>query len=134
MYDERNLGTDGVPSISPEAGSELWIIDAKHMGDGMNSVVCRIKLPQRVPYGLHGTWIPESSLRQQRHLEIPIDQPLLQTKLERSRLQHFVSILFDRPADRHRSTPERLVLRLLWPMSVIMLILAGYEGARHMLG
>jgi carotenoid cleavage dioxygenase-like enzyme len=42
---------DGTPSTSVDSGSELWVIDAKTMGQGMPAVVCRIKLPQRVPYG-----------------------------------------------------------------------------------
>ncbi|ORX39888.1 carotenoid oxygenase [Kockovaella imperatae] len=127
VYDESNLGQDGTPL--PDEGSELWIIDAKNMAEGLESVVCRIELPQRVPYGLHGTWIPASKLQRQRS-HPPIEQPLLQAKLERSRLQHFVSILFDRPPDRQRSAFERLVLNVMWPMSVVMLLLALYEAAR----
>lgn len=61
VYDESHLLPDGTPSTGPDAGSELWVIDAKRMGDGMDAVVCRIKLPQRVPYG----WVSflEQSLR-----------------------------------------------------------------------
>lgn len=42
---------DGTPSTRHDTGSELWVVDAKRMGEGMSAVVCRIKLPQRVPYG-----------------------------------------------------------------------------------
>lgn len=51
VYDEQCIRSDGTPSTAPDSGSELWVIDAKCMGDGQSAVVCRIKLPQRVPYG-----------------------------------------------------------------------------------
>lgn len=51
VYDERYLRDNGTASCDPGTGSELWIIDAKTMYAGMRAVVCRIKLPQRVPYG-----------------------------------------------------------------------------------
>lgn len=44
------------------AHSELWIIDAK----GMENVIARIVLPQRVPYGFHGTFFTESQIEHQR--------------------------------------------------------------------
>lgn len=50
-YDEAYLKADGTPSTAPEAGSELWVIDAKKMHLGSQAVICRVKLPQRVPYG-----------------------------------------------------------------------------------
>lgn len=51
VYDESFLLPDGTPSEAPGTGSELWVIDAKRMHEGMNAVVTRVKLPQRVPYG-----------------------------------------------------------------------------------
>ncbi|WRT67158.1 uncharacterized protein IL334_004124 [Kwoniella shivajii] len=42
---------DGTPSPALGAGSELWIIDARRLAEGMNALVARVKLPQRVPYG-----------------------------------------------------------------------------------
>jgi carotenoid cleavage dioxygenase-like enzyme len=51
VYDESYLQPDGTPSVERHAGSELWVIDAKRMGEGMPAVVARVKLPQRVPYG-----------------------------------------------------------------------------------
>nr|XP_018263840.1 uncharacterized protein I303_03713 [Kwoniella dejecticola CBS 10117]OBR85998.1 hypothetical protein I303_03713 [Kwoniella dejecticola CBS 10117] len=51
VYDESYLQADGIPSSEPGSGSELWIIDAKHLSRGMSAVTARIKLPQRVPYG-----------------------------------------------------------------------------------
>ncbi|KAF3799011.1 Carotenoid-cleavage dioxygenase 1 [Colletotrichum gloeosporioides] len=57
VFDESQLDSQGV--CLPNAASELWIIDAKEM----KSVVAKIKLPQRVPYGLHGTWFSEDEIR-----------------------------------------------------------------------
>ncbi|KAH0289005.1 carotenoid oxygenase [Aureobasidium namibiae CBS 147.97] len=68
-FDESQLGPDGeVPSdedATVRAKSELWIIDAKDM----NTVVGRVALPQRVPYGLHGTWFPEENILGQKAVE-----------------------------------------------------------------
>ncbi|GAA6040554.1 hypothetical protein JCM8097_005461 [Rhodosporidiobolus ruineniae] len=60
VFDERQLDERGVPR--PDAQSELWVIDAW----GMKEVVAKVKLPQRVPYGLHGHWFPPEELEQQR--------------------------------------------------------------------
>jgi len=35
----------------------------------MKEVVCRVKLPQRVPYGLHGNWFSEEEILNQRPVE-----------------------------------------------------------------
>jgi hypothetical protein len=51
VYDESYLRDNGTAPCEPGTGSELWIIDASTMYAGMQAVVCRIKLPQRVPYG-----------------------------------------------------------------------------------
>jgi len=68
-FDESQLGPDGeVPSdedVTVRAKSELWIIDAKDM----STVVGRVALPQRVPYGLHGTWFPEEDILGQKAVE-----------------------------------------------------------------
>ncbi|KAG6355287.1 hypothetical protein INS49_003248 [Diaporthe citri] len=60
VFDESQLGPDG--ECDEDAVSELWIIDAKTMKD----VVARVKLPQRVPYGLHGSWFSEEEIKEQR--------------------------------------------------------------------
>ena len=65
-FDESQLDADGeVPSdadVNGTAKSELWVIDARDMA----TVVARVELPQRVPYGLHGTWFPEEEVKGQR--------------------------------------------------------------------
>ena len=64
VFDESSqLMADGEPK--PDARSELWIIDAKNMTD----VVAKIRLPQRVPYGLHGNWVSEHEIEGQRPIE-----------------------------------------------------------------
>jgi carotenoid cleavage dioxygenase-like enzyme len=68
-FDESQLGADGeVPSdedTTTRAKSELWIIDAKDM----RTVIGRVALPQRVPYGLHGTWFPEEDILGQKDVD-----------------------------------------------------------------
>lgn len=64
VFDESQLEMEGERAGECKEGavSELWVIDARTMKD----VVARIKLPQRVPYGLHGTWFSEDEVRDQR--------------------------------------------------------------------
>jgi len=63
IFNEEQLLPNGdAPST---AYSELWIIDAK----GMKDVLCKVQLPQRVPYGLHGSWFPEKAIAEQREVE-----------------------------------------------------------------
>lgn len=64
VFDEQQLQTSG--EIDDDAVSELWIIDAKRMSEGMRSVIARVKLPQRVPYGLHGSWFTKEEIAGQR--------------------------------------------------------------------
>ena len=72
VFDERQLREDG--ECSPDAKSELWIIDAQNMAD----LVGRIYLPQRVPYGLHGHWFSEEDVQGQRPIQsirrLPVNQ------------------------------------------------------------
>jgi carotenoid cleavage dioxygenase-like enzyme len=60
VFDESQLDADG--ECRPDARSELWVVDARNMTD----VVAKVKLPQRVPYGLHGTWFDENEIKGQR--------------------------------------------------------------------
>jgi carotenoid cleavage dioxygenase-like enzyme len=63
IFDESQLDEYG--NAPPAAKSELWIIEAKEMKE----VVCRVMLPQRVPYGLHGNWFSEEEILSQRPVE-----------------------------------------------------------------
>lgn len=67
-FDEDQLTeADEVPADDSvdRAKSELWIIDAKDM----RTIVARVHLPQRVPYGLHGAWFSARQVREQRPVE-----------------------------------------------------------------
>ena len=63
VFNESQLDENG--ECLPDAKSELWIIDAKDM----KSVVGRVHLPQRVTYGLHGAFMPEQQVLNQRPIE-----------------------------------------------------------------
>ena len=63
VFDESQLDADGECKL--DAKSELWVIDAK----SMRTVVAKIKLPQRVPYGLHGNWFSEKEIQKQRPVQ-----------------------------------------------------------------
>ena len=64
VFDESQLGEDG--ECRPGSKSELWVINARNM----TNIVATVQLPQRVPYGLHGTWFPEEQILSQR----PVDR------------------------------------------------------------
>lgn len=63
VFDECQLDEWG--DCLPNAKSELWIIDAKNM----STVVGKVVLPQRVPYGLHGNWFSEAQVLGQRPVQ-----------------------------------------------------------------
>ncbi|KAH8719390.1 carotenoid oxygenase [Phaeosphaeriaceae sp. PMI808] len=62
VFNEDQL--DGMGECPENAKSELWVLDAKTMND----IVCKIKLPTRVPYGLHGNWFSEDNIGRQRNV------------------------------------------------------------------
>jgi carotenoid cleavage dioxygenase-like enzyme len=78
VFNEDQLDEHG--ECLPDAKSELWIIDARDM----KTVVGKVVLPQRVPYGLHGNWFSEEQVLGQRPIETirrlpsPKSQPVLQ--------------------------------------------------------
>jgi carotenoid cleavage dioxygenase-like enzyme len=77
VFDESQLDSTGeCPST---ASSELWVLDARDM----ETIVCRINLPQRVPYGLHGNWFSEEQIRSQRDVEKFRKIPTIKAKDER---------------------------------------------------
>ena len=63
VFDEAQL--DELGECKPDATSDLWVLDARDM----RTVVCRIHLPSRVPYGLHGNWFSEDQIKSQRAVE-----------------------------------------------------------------
>lgn len=76
VFDEAQLDSDGECPIS--AKSEMWIIDAKNMKD----VVAKVYLPQRVSYGLHGSWFSEEQVQNQRPVERLRRLPTTHRKIE----------------------------------------------------
>jgi len=75
VFDESQLDING--NVEAAAKSELWIIDAKEMKE----VVCKVKLPQRVPYGLHGNWFREEEIQNQRPIETIRHLPTSRAKI-----------------------------------------------------
>lgn len=63
VFNEEQLEPSG--ECKEDAKSELWVLDAATM----DRVVCRITLPTRIPYGLHGNWFSEEQIRSQREVE-----------------------------------------------------------------
>jgi len=77
-FDESQLDSEGeCPNLS---ASELWVLDAKTMRE----VVCKIRLPQRVPYGLHGNWFTKEQIACQRAVEYFREIPSRTTATSRS--------------------------------------------------
>ncbi|TVY67544.1 Carotenoid 9,10(9',10')-cleavage dioxygenase [Lachnellula suecica] len=74
VFDESQLDAEG--NAGPSAKSELWIVDAREMKE----VVCRVQLPHRVPYGLHGNWFSEEDVLGQRAVESIRALPTLKSK------------------------------------------------------
>ncbi|KAK5717180.1 hypothetical protein LTR15_009069 [Elasticomyces elasticus] len=67
-FDESQLDARGdVPADdgAERARSELWVLNARDM----KTVIARVKLPQRVPYGLHGNWFTADQIHSQRGFE-----------------------------------------------------------------
>ena len=78
VFDESQLDSDG--ECLPDARSELWIIDAKDM----KTIVGKVHLPMRVPYGLHGSYFSEKQVLNQR----PIETIRGMTSLEKNHQAH----------------------------------------------
>lgn len=60
VFNESQLGESG--ECTADARSEMWVLDASTM----QRVICKIYLPTRVPYGLHGNWFTEEQIERQR--------------------------------------------------------------------
>ncbi|KAM0789929.1 hypothetical protein ACM66B_006769 [Microbotryomycetes sp. NB124-2] len=76
VFDESQLDESGEAPM--DAKSELWVIDAKTM---MN-VVAKVRLPQRVPYGLHGNWFTAAEINSQRPVPGVRQRPVDLDKVE----------------------------------------------------
>lgn len=76
VFDESQLDERGNAGV--RAKSELWIVEAREMKE----VVCRVQLPQRVPYGLHGNWFSEEEILNQRPVETIRHLPVMKKGIE----------------------------------------------------
>ncbi|KAF1838501.1 carotenoid oxygenase [Decorospora gaudefroyi] len=63
VFNEEQLDEDG--ECRDDAKSELWVLDASDM----QTIVCKIQLGTRIPYGLHGNWFTEEDIKSQRDFE-----------------------------------------------------------------
>ena len=78
VFDESQLDSEG--ECRSSARSELWVIDAKNMTD----IVAKVQLPQRVPYGLHGSWFSEQEISSQRPVDSFRGLPSAKTTVSQS--------------------------------------------------
>jgi carotenoid cleavage dioxygenase-like enzyme len=62
VFNEDQLDETG--ECRADAESELWVLDAKDM----QTIICKIQLGARIPYGLHGNWFTEQDIAQQREI------------------------------------------------------------------
>jgi carotenoid cleavage dioxygenase-like enzyme len=62
VFNEDQLDKDG--ECRADAESELWVLNAKDM----QTIICKIQLGARIPYGLHGNWFTEEEIAQQREI------------------------------------------------------------------
>jgi carotenoid cleavage dioxygenase-like enzyme len=76
VFDESQILPNG--DCPPSSTSELWILDAQNMRD----VVAKVRLPQRVPYGLHGTWFSARDIEEQRAVDSLRSLEAVQSKKE----------------------------------------------------
>ncbi|KAI1448873.1 carotenoid oxygenase [Annulohypoxylon stygium] len=89
VFDESQLNDDG--ECGDDAVSEFWIIDARDMRD----IVARVKLPQRVPYGLHGAWFSKDEISGQRSFD-SVRQEISKTEVDTSSCISMVRDMMER--------------------------------------
>ncbi|KAF1841412.1 carotenoid oxygenase [Cucurbitaria berberidis CBS 394.84] len=63
VFNEDQLDVAG--ECTANSKSELWVLDASTM----RNVTCKIHLPTRISYGLHGNWFTEDQITGQRGVE-----------------------------------------------------------------
>jgi carotenoid cleavage dioxygenase-like enzyme len=90
VFDESQL--DDYGNAPPSAKSELWIINARDM----KTIVARVTLPQRVPYGLHGNWFSGDKIKNQRPIETIRRLPVAKAKaVDDLEVQEVTSVWLD---------------------------------------
>ncbi|KAF2625921.1 carotenoid oxygenase [Macroventuria anomochaeta] len=84
VFDEHQLNEDG--ECKEDAKSELWVLDAQTMA----RVECKIQLPTRIPYGLHGNWFTEEQIARQKGVEMVRALPAAATDTRWSRIKRSI--------------------------------------------
>lgn len=84
VFDEHQLDEAG--ECKENARSELWVLDAQTM----NRVECKIQLPTRIPYGLHGNWFTEEQIARQKGVEKVRALPAVAPVTRWSRIQRSI--------------------------------------------
>jgi carotenoid cleavage dioxygenase-like enzyme len=62
VFNENQLDENG--ECRADAESELWVLDASDM----QTIICKVQLGARIPYGLHGNWFTEEDIAHQREV------------------------------------------------------------------
>ncbi|KAF9080392.1 hypothetical protein BGX23_002230 [Mortierella sp. AD031] len=62
VYDERQM-ENGVPKDKARQVTELWIYDAKNIGQDIDPIA-KVKIPRRVPYGFHGLHLSKEQIQE----------------------------------------------------------------------
>ncbi|KAG0059936.1 hypothetical protein BGZ90_004272 [Linnemannia elongata] len=62
VYDERQM-ENGVPKDKARQVTELWIYDAKKVGQDIDPIA-KVKIPRRVPYGFHGLHLTKEQIQE----------------------------------------------------------------------
>ena len=84
VFDEHQLDESG--ECKEDAKSELWVLDAQTM----ERVECKIQLPTRIPYGLHGNWFTEEQIARQKGVEKVRALPAAAADTRWSRIKHSI--------------------------------------------
>lgn len=84
VFDEHQLDENG--ECKEDAKSELWVLDAQTM----TRVECKIQLPTRIPYGLHGNWFTEEQIARQKGVEQVRALPAAATDTRWSRIKRSI--------------------------------------------
>ncbi|KAF9178182.1 hypothetical protein BGZ51_007915 [Haplosporangium sp. Z 767] len=66
VYDESQI-ENGLVVDAERQVTELWIFDAKTVGQDQG-LLCRIKIPRRIPYGFHGIHISRKQIQANKDL------------------------------------------------------------------
>lgn len=117
VFDELNGLNPLTGQARPDAVSELWVIDALRMTD----IVCRIKLPRRVPYGLHGKFFTRQEIESQESVDpLQIRHWALHGSTQRKEQERLIKEQSASETMQRISPPMRPMARLMTPLRKAM--------------